>query len=314
MTDKQYQNQEIKEEKQNLLSDNKKQDDGLEPLTLAKLDTESQKPVVPEKPQSGFQKLKGQFYMFIATIVSSLVFINSKILFKSSSITPYEVNYWVAIQLMVLQFFALSYNKVNIFYIEPACRKGILFRMMFGYISNASLYAALKMLSMSQATLLFWTQPIFVGVFGYAILKEKFTKFDVLGICFVFLGVVLVSNPFEEAQDSQEYPNQALGIFFALLGAIMSALAMISIRSLGGKIDPLLMTMYWALGNALFAPLNLGIKIAKEEMTTEYGWFEFMMIELNLICMFGYMQLQTLAYVTDKAVRIAPVQSQMHYN
>lgn len=66
---------------------------------------------------------------------------------------------------------------------------------------------------------------------------------------------------------------------------------MISIRSLGGKVDALLMTMYWAMGNALFAPLSILLKAASNDMTTEYGWFEFIMIELNLISMFIYMQL-----------------------
>ena len=74
-----------------------------------------------------------------------------------------------------------------------------------------------------------------------------------------------------------------------MLGAITSAAAMISIRMLGGKIDTLLMTMYWALGNVLFAPLNLVLKIINEEMTTEYGWTEIIGIFGILICMFCYM-------------------------
>jgi drug/metabolite transporter (DMT)-like permease len=92
----------------------------------------------------------------------------------------------------------LRHRKVDIFYIPPECRKGILARFFFGAISNITLYGALKNLSMSKATLLFWTQPMFVGLFGFLILKERFTKFDVLGIFFVFTGVIMVSNPFEE--------------------------------------------------------------------------------------------------------------------
>lgn len=95
--------------------------------------------------------------MFIATVVSCGVFTNSKILFKYSTISPFEVNYWVGIQLMVLQYFALRYRGVNIFYIPPECRKGILMRFIFGAVSNGTLYGALKNLSLSKATLLFWT-------------------------------------------------------------------------------------------------------------------------------------------------------------
>ena len=37
---------------------------------------------------------------------------------------------------------------------------------------------------------------MFVGVFGFLILKERFTKYDVLALILVFIGVILISNPF----------------------------------------------------------------------------------------------------------------------
>lgn len=75
-----------------------------------------------------------------------------------------------------------------------------------------------------------------------------------------------------------------------MTASVTSALAMISIRSLGGKVDPLLMTMYWALGNALFSPLSLGIKIVTLDPTTEYGLYEILMVLVILAMMFAYMQ------------------------
>jgi len=39
---------------------------------------------------------------------------------------------------------------------------------------------------------------MFVGVMGYLILGERFTKFDVMGLLLVFVGVVLLANPFQE--------------------------------------------------------------------------------------------------------------------
>lgn len=48
---------------------------------------------------------------------------------------------------------------------------------------------------------------MFVGMFGYFILKEKFTKFDVGGLVLVFLGVVLISNPFDDDNDDLIYPH-----------------------------------------------------------------------------------------------------------
>lgn len=47
---------------------------------------------------------------------------------------------------------------------------------------------------------------MFVGVIGYFILGERFTKFDAFGLLIVFSGVVLVSNPFGDDQ-SDLYQN-----------------------------------------------------------------------------------------------------------
>ncbi|CDW76863.1 drug metabolite transporter superfamily [Stylonychia lemnae] len=283
---------------------------------LIKADVEADQPtkvkVEADQPQekgiiAGIKKLRGQIYMLFATLLSSAVFLQTKLLFKDSAITPYEINYWVGILLMIVQYFALRIKGVDIFYIPKECRTAIIIRTVLGYVSNGCMYAGLKTLSLSKVTLLFWTQPVFVGILGWYILGERFTKFDVLGILLVFNGVILIANPFEESVDYKQYPYETIGSIFTLFGAVTSAGAMISIRSLGGKVDSLLMTMYWAMGNALFSPLNLGIKIANEEMTTEYGWFEIFRVLCILISMFGYMQMQTLAYVSDKAVRVAPV-------
>ena len=82
---------------------------------------------------------------------------------------------------------------------------------------------------------------------------------------------------------------------------------MISIRRLSGKVDPLVLTLYWAGANTLFSPLMLGLRIYTQEPLTEYSTYDIKMMFMILVFTFTYMQLQTLAYVSDKAVRIAPV-------
>ena len=39
---------------------------------------------------------------------------------------------------------------------------------------------------------------MFVGVFAFLILKEKLSKYDVIALIAVFIGVVLISNPLSE--------------------------------------------------------------------------------------------------------------------
>jgi len=101
----------------------------------------------------------------------------------------------------------MKLKKVDPFFVPVKARRPILMRMVFGYINNGLLYASLKLLSMSKATLLIWTQPMFVGVMSYFVLGERFTRFDTLGLILVFLGVVLLANPFQPDPSQKEYPH-----------------------------------------------------------------------------------------------------------
>ena len=53
------------------------------------------------------------------------------------------------------------------------------------------------MIPLAKATVLFYTNPIFIAFFGWLIIKEHVTGYDLVGIATTFTGVVIfVYDPF----------------------------------------------------------------------------------------------------------------------
>jgi drug/metabolite transporter (DMT)-like permease len=55
----------------------------------------------------------------------------------------------------------------------------------------------MKIIPLAKATVLFYTNPIFIAVFGWFILKEHITIYDMFGVATTFIGVVIFTlDPF----------------------------------------------------------------------------------------------------------------------
>jgi len=83
---------------------------------------------------------------------------------------------------------------------------------------------ALKMTSVASAVVLVTTNPIFVGIFSYALLKETQSKELVIGILLSFAGSVVIAIGDGGISGLAVQDKTALtGDVFALLGAVMAS-------------------------------------------------------------------------------------------
>jgi drug/metabolite transporter (DMT)-like permease len=83
---------------------------------------------------------------------------------------------------------------------------------------------ALKMTSVASAVVLVTTNPIFVGIFSYVLLKEKQSKNLVIGILLSFIGSVVIAigdGGFSGLFVTNR--NALIGDMLALLGAVMAS-------------------------------------------------------------------------------------------
>jgi drug/metabolite transporter (DMT)-like permease len=93
------------------------------------------------------------------------------------------------------------------------------------------------MMTVGENQAIFFTGPIWVGVLGYFILKEEWTKKEIFctGIC--FLGVLCIVKPIHTGYSSEDPTSSLLGKVLVFIAAWMYALLCIILRCLGSRIS-----------------------------------------------------------------------------
>ena len=108
---------------------------------------------------------------------------------------------------------------------------------------------ALDNTSASQAGMLSATLPIFVGVFGYFLLKEKLSVVAWAGCLVAIAGAIWLSLA---AEVNEHAPNPMLGNSLQIGGMIFAALYAICVRRLSSGYTPMFITAVQAWAGLIF--------------------------------------------------------------
>ncbi|MCY6371040.1 DMT family transporter [Clostridium ganghwense] len=116
--------------------------------------------------------------------------------------------------------------------------KGILFFIVYGVIALDGMFLsftyAVKYTSIATASVLLFTNPIFVMIMSYFVFKEKFTLKKVLSLLLAILGCFLISRGY----DSQAFKiDNLFGIGMGVLSGFTVALQNV-LGKIGGKKYP----------------------------------------------------------------------------
>lgn len=140
--------------------------------------------------------------MTLATCSLSIYYLGQKLLGRESMIQAHEVTYWSGLSVVVSMIVSLTIlekrdRKVqNIFWVPGPAIMSVLGRAFFGFISNLCTTASIQLLPLAKATVLYYTNTIFIAIFGY-FMRERITGYDVGGIITTFFGVVVFTmDPF----------------------------------------------------------------------------------------------------------------------
>ncbi|KAI8147183.1 hypothetical protein BJV82DRAFT_598089 [Fennellomyces sp. T-0311] len=132
-------------------------------------------------------------------------------------------------------------------------RKWVLIRGIVGSFSSMSWYYAIKCLPLADATVIMNMNPMFAAIFAAVMLDEPFGWFERGCAMFSLMGVILVTKPsfldfmFESTLPSHDHdmmlaaagidpdPTRTIGILSALVAAITSAAAYVSVRIAGPR-------------------------------------------------------------------------------
>ena len=98
-------------------------------------------------------------------------------------------------------------------------------RGVFGFTANICGYTAIKLIPLAKATVLFYTNPIFIAIIGYLILKEKITNYDIGGIACTFIGVwIFTMDPFNPNKEAYSHDTFSTQWWVDLIGTIIGVL------------------------------------------------------------------------------------------
>ncbi len=125
-----------------------------------------------------------------------------------------------------------------------------------GFAALSCIYYAVTVLPLADATVIQYTNPVFTALLAAFFLKETMTGREVFALALSLAGVVLIARPsFLVGASGASLDLFAVGI--ALLGALFSAAAYVSVRKLRETEHPMVIVFYFPLvstiGSAPFA-------------------------------------------------------------
>jgi drug/metabolite transporter (DMT)-like permease len=149
-------------------------------------------------------------------------------------------------------------------------RRGLLITR--GVVGTAALYffyAAVARLPMATATVLQYVYPTLTAALAWLLLGERVGRRLLLAMLLGWLGVLVIAAPLLPQHGGT--PPDALGLLLALAGALLTALAYISVRRLGSSEHPLVIVLYFPL---MAIPLSLPAVLLDPVWPTarEAGW------------------------------------------
>ena len=127
-------------------------------------------------------------------------------------------------------------------------RSGLLFlRGLIGSCALVCFYAAVVHLPLAEATVVHQTAPLWTALLAAWLLHERLRPRIVTALLGAFAGVLMIARPSWLFGGGHAAPLPWEFAFVALLGAMLSAIAYVTVRRLGRTEDPLVVVFWFPL-------------------------------------------------------------------
>jgi drug/metabolite transporter (DMT)-like permease len=173
-----------------------------------------------------------------------------------------------------------------------------LLRASFGALAMFASFAAIARLNVAEAILIAQLSPILMAISAVLFLSERLTRWRVGGLALGFAGVVILVWP--ELGGQEPDAARLTGFAIGLIGAALTAFALIMVRSLNKTESPGAIAFYFALASMIGGLLTL-----PWGWVAPSGWTLTLLIGAGFFGGFAHIAM-TLAFRYAEASRIAP--------
>ena len=150
-----------------------------------------------------------------------------------------------------------EWSKIDLTNIPKDKAWWMFFRASCGVGSGMLCFAAIYLMPLSLAVVLYYTQPISAAVLSFVFNREPLNFLQIFSILSAMLGVVLVTKPSlllssidDDSDVSRDnYPYFYLGVTFALSASIISGFAYLAMRKIGDSVHPVTQTFLFGVLN-----------------------------------------------------------------
>ncbi len=141
-------------------------------------------------------------------------------------------------------------------------RWALMSRGAFGFAALGCYYWTLRRLPLAEATMIQQSSPIWGAALAYLVLGERVGRGTAVALALGFVGVALVAQP-------SGHGGSVVAIAVAIVGALMSAAALVTVRQLAATEHPLVIVFYFPL---VALPAALAWAAPQLVWPTAYEW------------------------------------------
>jgi len=175
------------------------------------------------------------------------------------NLTSSEILFYRSIQLFGMTMFMMETQKMEYHFPDTKINRLLISRGFAGLVAMLLNFYGLKLLPLSEASVISQTSPAIVGVFATIFLKEKYELSQFLSALFCFFGVLLVAKPeflFQLDEETRAESNlKFVGVIALLTGTIFVATTQVLVKTIGAKTNEGVVTLYFAAIASIFSPL-----------------------------------------------------------
>ena len=220
-------------------------------------------------------------YFIIQVILVAIVNFLVKFL---TNVPAFEMLYLRSVLVYLFNFAIMTEYGIDPYPEDQRKMRFLAMRGIFNFLATCFYVLSIKILTVTEATTLFYTNSIWIGFLGWFLLKDRISRYEILASLFGFAGIMFVIRPdiifgLGREETSVEYFMNFWGILAGVAASISFTVLFMLIRRTKTQLNILIYNQIYNLMNLVIAPIGVFYQ----------GWYWVSWEEIGLIVLMGFL-------------------------